>query len=110
MSKCNYENCPVIMKRAHYCNAHTALIKRQERKGALILMLGGECIQCGSEELLEFDHINPDEKLFNIADGLARRWESILEEIEKCQLLCRECHIGKSAVQLDYRAVQQEYI
>jgi 5-methylcytosine-specific restriction endonuclease McrA len=35
-----------------------------ERRAAAIEKLGGKCSYCGSIEGLEFDHIDPDDKLF----------------------------------------------
>ncbi len=59
------------------------------------------CAKCGETDpvVLEFDHINPSEKSFGIAraisDGLA--WQKILAEINKCQVLCANCHKKKTA-------------
>lgn len=47
--------------------------------------------------VLEFDHLRDKEK--NVSDLLRNgcSWESILEEIEKCQVLCANCHRKKTA-------------
>jgi len=29
--------------------------------------MGGKCVKCGSKEKIEFDHINPKDKKYNIA-------------------------------------------
>lgn len=62
--------------------------------------LGGQCARCSSTENLEFDHIDPRTKNFNIAEGLGRRLDSLLEELKLCQILCRRCHIAKSREEL----------
>jgi len=62
----------------------------------LIEKLGGKCVECGITEALEFDHIDPSTKLFNIAAGYNKPKEILLAEVEKCQLLCNKCHIEKS--------------
>lgn len=68
-----------------------------ERRAMFIAELGGVCVQCGTTELLEFDHINPEEKSFNVGDRLSNRSEAVLRvEIAKCQLLCGPCHKEKS--------------
>lgn len=58
--------------------------------------LGGKCVRCGSADRLEFDHVDPETKLFSIA----RKWKlpfgEIKEELDKCQLLCHECHLDKT--------------
>jgi 5-methylcytosine-specific restriction endonuclease McrA len=60
------------------------------------LLLGGRCVKCGSSERLEFDHIDPSEKSFTIGKLFGRkRIETLKEEVSKCQLLCKPCHIKK---------------
>ena len=61
----------------------------------LIAMMGGRCVVCGSDECLEFDHIKPQDKSFNISCYYGSL-ESIKAELEKCQLLCRACHLEKT--------------
>lgn len=63
-------------------------------------MKGGRCVVCGSVDKLEFDHIDPSTKLFDISGGATRKMEVLLEEVDKCQLLCRGCHIEKSSNEL----------
>jgi len=70
---------------------------RRERKVKLVNMLGGKCRNCGYDKCyaaLEFHH--EDEKLeksFGIAaNGMLASWEKLLEEVEKCILLCCRCH------------------
>lgn len=59
--------------------------------------LGGRCLDCGSEENLQFDHIDPSSKEFNIGKILAGANEDKLyRELNKCQLLCEDCHKAKS--------------
>ena len=53
------------------------------------------CIECGEnrEPCIEFHHRNPDEKEYDIS-RMIRRYskERIMVEIEKCDVLCRNCH------------------
>ena len=60
------------------------------------------CVDCGENRpiRLEFDHVR-GKKLFNIADALRRKssWESILKEIEKCDIRCSNCHAEKTAME-----------
>lgn len=58
-----------------------------------------ECAQCGSIDSLEFDHIDPALKSFNINTRKSHRQKSYLEELDKCQLLCAPCHRAKTAVE-----------
>jgi len=58
---------------------------------------GGKCQICGYDKCpraLSFHHVDPKEKSFGIsARGLTRSWEKIKEEIDKCVLLCANCHM-----------------
>lgn len=68
---------------------------RQERKSTLVKIMGGKCCLCGYNKYigaLEFHHINPNEKEFNICTGNNRALEKELIEIKKCILLCSNCH------------------
>lgn len=55
-------------------------------------LLGGQCEACKSVDALEFDHVNPKDKVFAIADGWSLAEDVVLEELKKCQLLCKDCH------------------
>jgi len=53
------------------------------------------CKRCGLDDyrVLEFHHKNRKTKKFNLDLGCAcRSWGSILNEIKKCIILCRNCH------------------
>lgn len=57
--------------------------------------LGGKCAICGYDnciEALEFHHINPEEKEFAISGKFNISWEKLKHELDKCQLLCANCH------------------
>lgn len=57
---------------------------------------GGICQCCGYNKYigaLEFHHINPDEKDFGISvKGYTRSWENNKRELDKCVLVCSNCH------------------
>lgn len=44
------------------------------------------------KEALDFHHVNPNEKDFNISGSHSRSWEKIELELKKCVLLCANCH------------------
>jgi hypothetical protein len=69
----------------------------------LIEKMGGKCIECGCTETLEFDHIDPSTKSFNIAAGYTKPKETLLAEVAKCQLLCNKCHIEKTKKDSKFR-------
>jgi hypothetical protein len=58
-------------------------------------------VECGETNILklEFDHLN--DKEFNISEGITMgfAWKRMEKEINKCQVLCANCHAVKSAYQ-----------
>ena len=61
-----------------------------------------ECCECGHSGKnnawsLDFDHINPDDKVVSISHLVTSGygWERIMEEVAKCQVLCANCHRKK---------------
>jgi len=57
---------------------------------------GGKRMLCGynrCEDALDFHHIDSSKKSFGLsAKGTTRSWEKIRVEIDKCVLICANCH------------------
>jgi len=70
--------------------------RRKKIKEMSVIYLGGECNMCGynkCNEALEFHHIDPEQKEFGIsASGITRSWEKVKKELDKCLLVCSNCH------------------
>ena len=58
--------------------------------------LGGECSHCKGKfhrSVYDFHHLNPEEKETGLAKLLKKRnRDNIKEELDKCILLCANCH------------------
>lgn len=58
-------------------------------------------MDCGYREhpaALDFDHRDPTAKrMSSIAKHLTRRWEVVLAEIAKCDVVCANCHRIRTA-------------
>ena len=68
---------------------------RKYRKNARIKCreyLGGKCVKCGTTHNLQFDHIKRDTKKYEITPKLSYKFDYLKEELNKCQLLCVDCH------------------
>ena len=68
---------------------------RRNRKVQAVAYLGGKCIKCGytkSVAALDFHHRDPTKKDFGISSGAGRSWEKLRVELDKCDLLCANCH------------------
>lgn len=65
--------------------------------------LGSECVGCGSTENLEFDHVDPESKTVDISAAIRDGWgwSRICTELDKCQLLCADCHSTKTSTHGD---------
>lgn len=76
-------------------------IKNNLRKKLQDYLSDKQCAICNINDprVLEFDHINPTSKSFGISRAVHDLfgWEKILEEIEKCQILCANCHKIKTS-------------
>jgi hypothetical protein len=82
---------------------------RDDRRTILRNRLGGKCVRCESTENLEFDHIIKETKSFTIGSSLTCfSIEELILEVDKCQLLCRPCHIDKSHEEGDWRKLTDE--
>lgn len=81
-------------RREYLIRAVTA--RRRKLRDLAIEYGGGKCAVCSykkSKRALTFHHLNPHEKDFGLsARGLTRSWAKIVEELNKCVLLCANCH------------------
>ncbi len=84
-----------------YADRREALIKavakrRKKIKAMAVEYKGGKCIGCGYNRYqgaLELHHVNPSEKGFAIGHkGYTRSWAKVKAELDKCVLLCANCH------------------
>ena len=89
-----------VHKQRYVQNA--AALKRKNRlertKYLIDYFKTNPCVDCGEADpvVLEFDHVG--EKRFEVTALLAeRRWQSILDEIEKCEVVCANCHRRRTA-------------
>lgn len=71
-------------------------VYQNQRRQEAIVKLGGECVDCGSVDKLEFDHVDPSTKEFVMADMWTRKQSLIDSELVKCVLRCDLCHINKT--------------
>jgi 5-methylcytosine-specific restriction endonuclease McrA len=78
-------------------NAKKKLV--EERTRYLVTYLREHpCVDCGEDDpvVLEFDHLR--DKKFSISEGLqGRRWQDVLDEIAKCEVVCANCHRRRTA-------------
>ncbi len=92
----NKEKRTEQIKGYHLENIERRYLCRTERKRKMkiecIEYLGGKCVVCGATERLEFDHIKREGKKYEISAKLSYKFDNLKEELDKCQLLCYDCH------------------
>lgn len=70
--------------------------RRKQLRDRAVKYKGGKCILCGynrCQAALDFHHVDPTQKEFGISmDGITRSWERVLKELDKCVLVCSNCH------------------
>lgn len=77
------------------CNDKYALHKIRDVKLRCVQYKGGKCTVCSYSKYigaLEFHHIDPSAKDYNISKLRSYCWENIKKELKKCVLLCSNCH------------------
>ncbi|HXG86253.1 MAG TPA: hypothetical protein VNI84_19695 [Pyrinomonadaceae bacterium] len=94
---------------AHYRKSHNASrnkIREQNARKVFEYLERHPCKNCGESDpiVLEFDHREKTDKIENISNLIAHAcWRRIESEIEKCDVLCANCHRRKSAAQFNYK-------
>lgn len=76
------------------CETELSILKKQKYKLKMIEYKGNKCERCGYDKnitALEFHHLDPSTKKFTISDT-HRNWEELKKELDKCILLCANCH------------------
>lgn len=78
---------------------------RHAIKKQLVKYKGGKCQECGYDKCigaLQFHHINPNEKDFDLSsqyNGGRLDMNLLYNEVDKCDLLCANCHSEKHFMQ-----------
>jgi len=78
------------------CSVEQVVERQRNLKTKAINYLGGKCQRCGYDRCpsaLEFHHRDPSEKEFSLGHVKTTAFnEKIKNELDKCDLLCANCH------------------
>lgn len=77
------------------CNSCLVNIRRFKLKTKCLEQKGGKCQICKynkCSQALVFHHIDPSQKSFEISGAHSRSWKIIQKELDKCILVCANCH------------------
>lgn len=81
--------------RKNKCNSCKTQQWHKKKKLKAIHYKGGKCSRCGYIKYIEalcFHHENVKDKLFTIGGNYSRSWNVLQIELDKCILLCLNCH------------------
>jgi hypothetical protein len=80
-------------------------------KAAAVHYLGGKCVVCGKTgHPVIFDFHHPGQKDFSISEAGTIAWARVKKELDKCDLLCGECHrLEHTDFQGDFLAAAYDY-
>ena len=96
---------PNVTRSRKYCtdckrkrNIRRTTQYRRDLKRRSVEYLGGSCRLCGynrSVRALDFHHVDESQKSFTISAYANLSWPKIVKELDKCILLCANCHREK---------------
>ena len=89
-----------MVEKRKYADRRKELIKAVAKRRRKIKLMaiehkGGKCQVCGYNKYpgaLDFHHIS-GKKSFNLGHkGYTHSWQTVLKELDKCLLVCANCH------------------
>jgi hypothetical protein len=78
-----------------FCTCQGAIRRQRHQKQRAVNYKGSRCQRCGYDRCvgsLEFHHRDPTQKDFTLSRAKMRRFELVKDELDKCDLLCVNCH------------------
>ena len=89
-------------QRQYHKNVRRRKVLEYVGKGVL------KCVHCNSEDRLELDHIDPSKKSFSFPANIDFKDPVMIQELDKCQLLCHACHLEKTRRENRERGLARE--
>ena len=101
----------LIKRKQNFNNSERVTNWRKRMKLKAIDYKGGECVLCGYKKCiraLNFHHLDPSKKIFALSSGNTKSWEKMKIEIDKCILVCSNCHaeIHEGLINIDSSVAQ----
>ena len=94
-SMCGIEYQGGHHKNKDRCGNCRSVYYRKKTKQQALDYKGSKCSVCGYDKCMgamHFHHVYPDDKKFTIASYMFNKFDSLVEELEKCILVCSNCH------------------
>ena len=103
----HYErNRAKYLKKAH---RNRVRVRARNDERILAYLLDHPCVDCGETDplVLDFDHREPSMKSDEVSRMVrSRPWRVVLEEIEKCDVRCANCHRRRTARQFRWSKLE----
>lgn len=112
--------CQKVVKNRHYQNnkakvrannaARNKSYEIENKRNVIEYLLNNPCANCGETDIrkLEFNHVKPG-KYKNVSSMYKNHpWPVVLKEINKCEVLCSNCHAVYTAKQTNN--FKQQYL
>ena len=79
------------------CKSEVSRKRARGNKLKAVQYLGGSCSVCresfeGRQEVFDFHHVDPLTKATTVNKLMQNGWEVIVKELDKCVLVCANCH------------------
>ena len=100
----------IAKNNGQFCKSCSGKYYSAKLKKQAVEYKGGKCEICGYDKsisALDFHHIDPTEKEFEISRMLKGTFNTIKSELDKCMLLCANCH--REIHSTDYDHIIYEY-
>lgn len=94
------------------CGSCRVMRRKTKLKRMALEYKGGKCERCAYNKCsraLQFHHRDPGSKIFHLAEGTPS-WERVKQELDKCDLLCANCHIEAEDALLTGRRVGSRHL
>jgi hypothetical protein len=94
-SVCQKEYQGGHQKSKNKCNSCRVTYYRNKTKQKAVEYKGGSCTFCGYDKCLnalQFHHIDPNKKEFSIGSYSFNKFDNLIDELDKCVLVCANCH------------------
>lgn len=90
-------------KQSHCKRCHQDYVKKRilNNKIRAVEYKGGKCLECGEKRIpcLHFHHTDSSEKEMDWNEMRKCSWKNIRTELDKCVLLCANCHLVEHSKQ-----------
>lgn len=81
-----------------------SFVNERNRRFLIDYLLEHPCVECGESNplYLDFDHVSGVKK-YNISAMMFHCFETLNEEIAKCEIRCVKCHRRKTAIDFNWK-------